>query len=261
MGGLPMKHPFSCLFVAAALAACSSADRGSTVPEPSSSSSSTTTTASSDPVGGTDPDKGQTGSIGQVVCQSDADCVAKVGDIIDGLKMPVHLDRQYLGAACIAQSAEPGQLFAHPAICRCYFGWNGSQERTPQNAINLGLKPGCDQEGRSLDCLATCKAFTGCDPSVTTSCDAACASLSEELDADNAKTFDVAARVAKCSNSGARCDAVFRIESRCYTYSSYTTRTYDCSLTDDAILAADAMPPPVDNMAHMLDPDASNLCQ
>jgi hypothetical protein len=218
--------------------------------------------SSTDPGTGTDPMNGQTGSIGQAVCVDDADCAKKVEDIVGGLRMPIQTGRHLIGSECFARgSADPAMFFSHPTACACYYGTSDGDPRSWASAVPLGLKPACNVEGRSLDCLSWCSDFVGCDPADKTSCDAPCAELATRIDQDNARTFDVQIRYAKCAAGGGRCDAVFRIENRCYTHTSYTTRTYDCSLTDAAILAADSMPPPGNNTATQVDPNAPDACE
>lgn len=199
-------------------------------------------------------------SSGACECFNDAVCVESAAAFVEDLNQPRRIDgRRYIGAACITRNNNDSRrcCFARPAVCACYYGWNGSTERIMDNAEILGNRTTCDVWDRAQGCLYSSCEFLGCDPSDASSCDAVCDEVMARLAADEARTIEVTTRTTYCNRVSCTCRTVHRIADRCYASRSPVAKAYDCALSDDAILAMEyAPPPPGSGMGTFIDPDA-----
>lgn len=186
---------------------------------------------------------GETGSMGGRECLATSDCLEQAEMRVASLTEPLVLDRQLIGAECVARDENDSEncCYYDPAVCLCYYGWDGSQTRDRGNALILGNRQDCDEYGRDQSCISPAADFEGCDVDDASSCDAACDALDTKLAAHYAQTFDAEVRSAGCTDNG-YCRIVLRIEEQCYASFSPTTKAYDCGLSDEEILA-DAYPP------------------
>jgi hypothetical protein len=113
-----------------------------------------------------------------------------------------------------------------PTTCRCY-------DDRKNGALLLGVRPECDEVDRFGRCLLPPSAFTGCDlAEPDTSCQAACQDLVDRMLAAYAEPAEMRVRYAVCR--AYVCDFVFEVDDACFT--SFPGVSYDCSLTDQAIL-------------------------
>jgi len=166
---------------------------------------------------------GQTGSpIGQRDCDTDADCAAKAAQRVSELAPAGPVDWTLSRSECLPSDG----LARMPTTCRCYDdGKNG--------ALLLGVRPECDEVDRFGRCLLPPSAFMGCDlAEPDTSCQAACQELVDRMLAAGAAPADMRVRYAACR--AYLCDFVFEVDGACFT--SLPGVSYDCSLTDQAIL-------------------------
>jgi hypothetical protein len=178
-------------------------------------------------------------------CIEDSACVAEADALVAALKRPTTAadlnGRHYVGAECVSAEALQGRLWPlRPAVCLCYYAFGASNVRDFANALVLGNRDSCDVTGRSPECLYRSCEFPGCDPGDSTSCDVFCAEVDARLVADGARTFDAERRTSRCESCS--CRSVYRVGAHCYIHPSAFARPYDCSLSDDAILAAEYPP-------------------
>lgn len=180
---------------------------------------------------------GETGSMGTRECFSDDECLALASEQVDGLTEPLVLDRALIGSECVARDEQASERCCYhaPAVCLCYYGWNGDTTRDYGNAQVLGNRADCDVYGRANDCLALASDFEGCQPEDEDSCTAACDAVDARLTADLARNIDAEVRSASCNDSGA-CRNVVRIEQRCFAQVGPAQNSYDCALSDGEIL-------------------------
>lgn len=185
---------------------------------------------------------GETGSMGPSECIESSDCVEIAEASAARLSEPLVLDRELIAAECVARDENDSYncCYHEPAVCFCYYGWNGDQTRDRGNAMVLGNRADCDEYGRDRSCVSPASDFAGCDVEDESSCDTACDTLDARVTAHLAQSFDAEARTATCTESGA-CRIVLRIEDRCYASFSQLAKAYDCALSDEEILA-DAYP-------------------
>jgi hypothetical protein len=195
---------------------------------------------------------------GPCECTSDAQCVADADARVKALREPATWEARFVGAECVARSEQDSRrcCYARPAVCLCYYAFDGSNVRDYGNAQVLGNRTTCDVTGRSPGCVYRSCEFPGCDPADSSSCDGPCADVDARLLADRARTFDAERRTARCDARSCRCLTVYRVGTHCYTHPDAFARPYDCSLGDEAILAAEqarlsappgpAMPKPPD---------------
>jgi hypothetical protein len=199
------------------------------------------------------------GGVGACECSNDAFCVAQEDDFLNGLKTAYESNLHYVGAECVARDRNDPRrcCFARPNVCLCYFAWGDTDARVVENAEILGNRyDACDVGDKAQGCLYRSCEFQGCDPADATSCDAACADVAARITADNAKAYDVERRSAHCDPTNCLCRAVHRIGDRCYGTRDLWAQSYDCSLSDAAIIAATYPPPdPGSAMAHQLNED------
>jgi hypothetical protein len=183
---------------------------------------------SSGPAGPAEPGSpvdlgGQTGSpIGQTDCTSDADCAAKAERLVSGLAPGSTIDWVLSRSVCLPSDGSTRTQ----TTCHCY-------DDRKNGGLLLGVRPGCDEVDRFGRCLLPPSAFTGCDlAQPDTSCQAACQDLVDRWLAAYAAPAEMRVRYAVCDAHV--CDLVLEVDGRCYT--SFTGESYDCSLTDQAIL-------------------------
>lgn len=97
-----------------------------------------------------------------------------------------------------------------------------------------------------LACLYPASEAASCEPSEPRACDAMCARLQRGYADAAALDYDAVLRLAECrapspgDTTGDRCAFVVSINGGCYTSENsgfLNARRYDCSLTDDEILA------------------------
>ena len=198
-------------------------------------------------------------SPGACGCSSDAECVAAADALVKALREPAAwTEPRFVGAECVARDPENSLrcCYARPAVCLCYYAFGGSNVRDYANAQVLGNRTTCDVTGRSPDCVYRSCEFPGCDPADSSSCEGPCADVDARLLADRARTFDAERLTARCDARSCTCRTVYRVGAHCYTHPDAFARPYDCSLGDEAILAAEqarlsapsgpAMPKPPD---------------
>jgi len=144
------------------------------------------------------------------------------------------------------------------AVCRCTFMSSVTMSGTVQV---LGAR-GCDVWDRTGNCLYGGDDFHGCDRTDEHGCDAACATLAIRVQADAMRAYDVELRHAECKQGS--CRNVFRIADKCYVgHLRLGPKTYDCSLSDEQILAqvdaeaAAALSAPLGSMAHVCPPPSN----
>jgi len=202
---------------------------------------------------------GETGSMGARECAASSSCLEVAEARVDGLREPLVLNREIIGTECLArdENSSDNCCFHMPAVCLCYYGWDGDQTRDRGNAMILGNRADCDEYGRDQSCLVPASDFAGCDVEDASSCDAPCAELDAKVVAHSAQTFDAEVRSATCTDRG-ECRVVHRIEDRCYASFGYAVTVYDCALSDQEILA-DAYPeaPPSSCIADVCDGGAA----
>jgi hypothetical protein len=94
---------------------------------------------------------------------------------------------------------------------------------------------GCSVQGRASDCLYDSAQFEGCTAGVAESCAEACWQATLRIRVDEIEQ-DYEIRRAACVEGA--CESVVRISDECFTGVTLgrATGTYDCSLSDDAIL-------------------------
>jgi hypothetical protein len=170
-------------------------------------------------------DNGQTGSIGQSECSTDADCAAEAEHLLEPLRTPQQNARVVTGGSCGETAIEIDGEWHQGAACDCSTVGGGSLPLGPAGVPCLIL-------GRGGDCIWDTTDFPDCSQREASFCADACADLNERLEADAARVFDVAVRRARCDEP--KCEIVLRVEDRCYVRT--IDRVYDCSLSDDEIL-------------------------
>jgi hypothetical protein len=112
--------------------------------------------------------------------------------------------------------------------CRCETGTRGVSHIGPKGV-------GCFALGRAGDCLWDDSELEPCTPA-DDKCPALCEELEARYAADAKKVFDAEARYSACHEGW--CHSVLRIEDACFADRSYQNgRSYDCSLSDEDILA------------------------
>lgn len=178
---------------------------------------------------------GGTGSgnpIGGRQCAIDDDCASLGGSFVEAAAPGPESPYQFVGARCDIVGFEGDRS---EFGCFCDLGGGGSM------SLRAGPGSECLRHSRDRTCMMSSAEFAGCDPGVADSCDAPCAELQTRLDVDEQRTLDVEVRSATC-DSGSRhmCRFVVRIEDGCYVDASM--KRHDCSLSDEAILAAEARP-------------------
>jgi hypothetical protein len=168
-------------------------------------------------------------------CTVDRDCQQQLQFALQGLAAPhAHLPVKLLGASC-----EPVPVgCASPAARYCHCTYTPKAVEKPAS-FELGVGADCTLYGRSLGCLASSSDFAGCDATAC-SCVEACQGALDRMSADDERNFDVQARRAVCEHEA--CRFVLRIDDRCYAgaWPVPGSPTYDCALSDQALLAADA---------------------
>jgi|GEM_PF-5030016 len=176
---------------------------------------------------------GQTGSPGAVECSSDADCEERLLAYATQLAEPIPEANTFTAAACTEMNVFTDEWHTGPA-CEC--------ERSDKD----GLWPmgpagvGCLLSGRLETCLYDDDEFPGCSIGDPESCVEVCAQAEARLAVDNSLQYEVSPRSAECKDGS--CATVVQIGERCYTGVSGGTPTgdYDCSLSDEEILAQQA---------------------
>lgn len=173
---------------------------------------------------------------GPAECRADADCREACEALVQEAAPLAASPYQFTGARCelIAIAGESG-----PAPgCSCELGEGGS--------ISLvgGSADPCLYYGRDRTCLYGRDELPACSLDEPASCDAACDDLQARLDADARRALEVELRLASCHapGAGSRCECVVRIEDACYVSADLTS--YDCALSDAAILAMHPDPAP-----------------
>ncbi len=174
---------------------------------------------------------GQTGSIGQGECSTDEDCWALLEErvaILAGAS-PVLAELEATACGEYMGSTEAGEISG--TSCECHRSdTNGTVEVAPSGT-------GCVVTGRMGDCLYDSSEFSGCTVGDIASCESTCAELESRLRDDAGADLEYELRYAKCGR--VYCQSVVRIADECYTGLTMgtPTGTYDCSLSDEEILA------------------------
>ena len=184
---------------------------------------------------------------GPVACTSGADCGPTCGAYLEDAAPRAASVYQFTGASCALISIA-GESGPAPS-CSCELPGGGAI------ALAGGGADGCLVYGRDRTCLYGRDERPACSLDDPTSCDAACGDLQARLDADAQRTLDVELRLASCHapGPGSRCECVVRIEERCFVDADLTS--YDCALSDAAILAMHPDPaPPVYPPCSRVDP-------
>ena len=171
-------------------------------------------------------------------------CVDQATAEVASLAKPNVTDRHYIGSSCVARDTTDPQrcCYSRPTVCLCYFAFGNDTQRSYDGAEILGNRETCDVFGRGTSCLFRSCEFKGCDPATPTSCDDVCADVASRIAADNAASFDVALRTAYCEKPSCLCRNTYRLAERCYASFGPTPTSYDCALSDQAIVAADNPP-------------------
>lgn len=176
---------------------------------------------------------GQTGDVGAAECIEDAECVELAEGMRDRLEQPHDREVSYVGSECIRND------WPSPTECRCQAWVEGGSTGAYGAEWYLGHRDTCDIYGRSGDCTVPSDEFEGCDLDDPTSCEAGCRDAVQRVQEDWDRTFDVEIRTAFCESY--YCYAVIRVDDRCHVRSPSPAGTvYDCSLSDEEILALDA---------------------
>ena len=180
---------------------------------------------------------GQTGSVGPSAdeCNAASDCDERLASEVAGLRGPVPAAVSFSSAECIQLGIVGG---ASGPACECHV--DGSSGTLAVGPVGLD----CFALGRGGDCLWQGNDFDGCQVGEAGACDTVCADLEQRLADDAAKEFDAEPVYDACREH--TCHSVVRIGERCFADRSYTeSRSYDCTLGGEAILAAhdaDVMP-------------------
>lgn len=156
-------------------------------------------------------------------CDVDADC---------------HLDLGYLSAPASVQLLDATCAFESQPVCACYLRRVSGSGQTSYFTAVPGRHPGgCSEYSRTPGCLYCESEFSGCNSDEPGSCDAVCADFVARKNQDLARTVSVRERLARCTEQ--RCQWLYEIEGKCYVGEPGwpEARGYDCSLSDDELLA------------------------
>lgn len=135
----------------------------------------------------------------------------------------------------ITVCSAPCELYYTGPACECVVvGSNGG-------TLYVGpVDVPCSNYGRAGDCLDPPGGFAGCEVGEHAFCADVCADLGARIAEDGQRVFEAEIRTARCDCG--ECRSVVRIDDRCIADQDIYT-AYDCSLSDDEILAqADANP-------------------
>jgi len=216
----------SCL--ALLLAGCSNGDPAQPAAEAAPDSVGTTPddTAVADDNAISVPANSQTGSPGMVECNVDADCHRDVtgsgGSTVTA---------QLVGASCHFSNYQP--------VCECQLLRPPSAGQDSHVFTALpGYRPGgCSEYTLVPGCLYCESEFPGCNIDEPTSCDAVCADFVARANQESARPISARERLARCVEN--RCQRLYEIDGKCYVGEPWRpeARGYDCSLSDDELLA------------------------
>jgi hypothetical protein len=168
-------------------------------------------------------------------CSQDRDCEQQLATALKALataRAPVAT--RLLGASCDPVPA--GCASPQARYCHCSYA---PEPFDKPLTLDLGANTGCALYSRSLACLEAAGDFAGCERAAC-SCVETCQDALDRMRDDDARSFAVEARHAVCEHE--TCRFVLRIDDRCYAgaWPEAWSATYDCALSDQALLAADA---------------------
>jgi hypothetical protein len=169
-------------------------------------------------------------------CGDDVTCETSVTTGIEGLDRPKANPPVYELAHCRRVDLPESDAFpiglyhGDDVACTC--------STVDGRGFWLYAKDQCFVRSRGRECLYTGDEFPGCDPNVDDNdvCAAVCAELTTRVAHDSERTFDASVRSSRCLGGSGRCAIVVEIDGRCYL--SASTEQHDCSLSDEAIIAA-----------------------